>query len=429
MKSTKSILLYAFVLSPILAIFTVLILNNAFYNALSAYVWLVVAVVIFDKIGKHQRIVFPKYLKYLLIFVLYTIISDHFLADKDLNVKYLYSNRLLSGFLAAFLAENINVSQSFIKKASFLSFVFLVFAFIVILYQQMVDETFLVNLASENTIAAIYNSDYIQRRLPSIYSWSSLLDLNFGFIGIITLIISKRMLERKKDYTILILILMALIFSFLTRGRWIMINAFLILIMYFNYKGVNIKNVILYGIISVLVIYSSISAMEYANIPVSKIINERIFENDKSRLENTSAETRIFAFIVFAELFPEHPVFGKGELHSFGGTSKDFELVNALGGRSSQIHVGYLSLLYYYGIIGAFPWLMFLFFLLKKLYLEAKESKFYGGFFVFFGFMLANWTLVNFSIFYYGLVLALVFHNYYYKKQQAGHKYLPIPEH
>lgn len=72
------------------------------------------------------------------------------------------------------------------------------------------------------------------------------------------------------------------------------------------------------GLISVLVIYSSIIAMEYVNIPISTIINERILENDKSDIENTSAGTTIFAFVVFEKLFPEHHVFGKDKLHSFG---------------------------------------------------------------------------------------------------------------
>ena len=426
MKLNKSILLYPFVLAPILAIFVTMFLNNGFYNVLTAYVWLVVAFVIFDRLGKYQKIEFPKYLKYLLLFVLYTIVSDYFLADKTINVKYFYTNYLISGFLAALLAENINVSQSFIQRASRFSISLLIFAFLLILYQQIVDEMFLVNIDSLNATTNINKLDNIQRRLPSIYSWTSLMDVNYGFIGLITLIISKILLERKKDNTILILISMTLVFSFLTRARWIMLNAFLVLIMYFYYKGINIKNLILYGLITVVVIFSSIRVMEYANIPITKIINERILENDKSNIEKTSAGTRIFAFYTFIKLFPEHPVFGKGMLHSFGGHSKDIELVHALGGKSSQIHVGYLSLLYYYGIVGAFPWLMFLFFLLKKLYLEAKESKFYGAFFVVFGFMLSNWTLVNHTIFYYGLILALVFHKYYMDKYKFDQKQLQL---
>jgi len=418
----KSIFIFPFVLAPILAIIITSVFNIGFYNMLSAVTWFGAIIVIFDKLGKRDKIVFPIYLKYLLAFILYTIVSDYLLVGKTITIKYIYSNYLLSGFLAALMVENIKVSASFIKKASFLCLLFLLFAFFVIIYQQTINSFFLVNTNSLNTMSDLEGLDEIQKRLPSIYSWSSLMDLNYGFIGIATLIISKYMKENKSNYNVIALIAMTLIFSFLTRGRWMMINALLLLLMYFIFKGVNIKNIFVYGLLSFFVFIAMVQSLEFFNVPVTKIIDERILENNKGSIEEKSAGSRIFAFAVFGKLFPEHPIFGKGLLHSFGGQSKDFELVHALGGRSSQIHVGYLTLLYYYGIVGALPFLLFLYHLLKKLLKEAKQSQFYGAFFVFIGFALSNWTLVNFTIFYYGLTLAIVYHNFYFEKYKFDFK-------
>ena len=70
-------------------------------------------------------------------------------------------------------------------------------------------------------------------------------------------------------------------------------------------------------------------------------------------MKEKSAGTRILAVYMFLEFFPENPIFGTG------GVMKA-DLVRAIRGRSSQIHVGILSLFYYYGLVGGFIYLFFL---------------------------------------------------------------------
>ena len=114
----KQIFFFPFIWAPILGYIVLTFLNIGFYNFLTAWTGLSLIYVLFNKLGKRQKINFPKYLKFLLVFVIYTILSDYLLADKSINVKYLYSNYLLAGFLAALLAENINVDKYFIKKVT-----------------------------------------------------------------------------------------------------------------------------------------------------------------------------------------------------------------------------------------------------------------------------------------------------------------------
>jgi len=116
-------------------------------------------------------------------------------------------------------------------------------------------------------------------------------------------------------------------------------------------------------------------------------------------------------------LFPKNPVWGKGRIHSFkkGGT-KDIELVRILHGRSSQIHVGYLSLFYYYGIMGSFFYFMFLVLLSRKLFVDAKETGRWAAFMGWCMFLISNMVLVVFDIFSMGIILALFYNEYHHQK-------------
>jgi hypothetical protein len=145
---------------------------------------------------------------------------------------------------------------------------------------------------------------------------------------------------------------------------------------------------------------------------------QRILEEDSGGFGYGASESRIFSFFVFAELFPEHPFLGKGEFHTFELASGDPELQSALINKSSQLHVGYLSLLYYYGIFGGILYFLFIYYLMKDFYIVAKKASRWGPFFVFVGFLFINFTLVYLPLYDVGLILAFVFHNYY--KKESG---------
>jgi len=51
---------------------------------------------------------------------------------------------------------------------------------------------------------------------------------------------------------------------------------------------------------------------------------------------------------------------------------------------------------------------------MKRLYNRAKFTDYWPPFFGFLGFVIANFTLVNFSLFHYGLIFLLVFDRYYF---------------
>jgi len=84
-----------------------------------------------------------------------------------------------------------------------------------------------------------------------------------------------------------------------------------------------------------------------------------------------------------------------------------------LAGRSSQIHVGYLSLFYYYGIIGGGLYILFLYHILKDFYRSARITNMWGPFFGFMSFVIANLSLNYMRPWAIGLLLCLVFKQYF----------------
>lgn len=392
-------------LSPLIGYICISILNIS-------YTYLMISIIAFTailqfidpiKFGKYR---FPKYFIYFSIFVIYTIYSDLFIAGHSLTIKYLYKNEFLGCVLALFIVENYSYSKTrLLKNINFWLVLTIFIALIVILIQEVSDEMFFV--FEEHMDNDIDRYNYIETRLPSIFSWTGILDIGFVFVPILSLVLDN--LFYKKRNTMPIYYIIGAIVVFLSRNRWIMVNYLVLFFMYLSYYSANIKNVVKYLIGIAIVLYLSIIILDLTNVPVKQIIDDRILEKSKGGLGEGSAGSRIFAFQVFAKLFPKHMILGKGMLHSFGGESKDFDLTSALEGRSSQIHVGYLSLFYYYGLIGGAIYLIFIYLLFKKLLKDARVTMHWGPFYGFLGFILANFTLVSLPFFNAGLILCLFF--------------------
>ena len=405
---------YLLAFAPFIAFITTKYLNISFYNMLSPFVWLAFFLQLITVTSVHKKkYIIPKYALFLGLFVVYKMASDYFLVGKALNIKYIYTDYVLSGLLFMLIIENSLISKKLISRLFKINIVILIIAFLVILYQQVIDDTFFVDLAKDNVANYILNPDIYEKRMPYIYSWLSLLEVSFSFISIAAIILSIRLKKHRKIYITFIWLAAIVIFAFLTKSRWIMINGLLLFLMYFLYHKVNFKSILKYFFIVIIFGYLGLNALEKINIPIKTILNDRILEKKNGGLEQGSAGTRLLAFFIFYKLFPEHPILGKGYMHNFSGDSKDHELTNMLAGRSSQIHVGYLSLFYYYGIIGGGIFLLFLYHLMKKLKREAKQTRFWGAYFAYLGFILANLTLVTFTVFWVGLNMALLFHRYY----------------
>ena len=192
-----------------------------------------------------------------------------------------------------------------------------------------------------------------------------------------------------------------------------MLNTLLVFVLLFvNHKDKTkqfVKYIVPLTIILPLAFYTSNSV----GIDLKSILNDRVLESNRSSLEEKSAGTRILAIKAFNKFYWKNPIFGQGDIkYGMGGNDghksrQSYELRSFLDGRSSQIHIGYLSLFFLYGLIGAFFFLSFMYYLFKKLFKDARMTKFWAPLLGFAGFAIANLTLVTFTVFHMGLIIML----------------------
>ncbi len=362
----------------------------------------------------------PIYIKLWALFAFYTVISDIFIAKTSPGlINILFYNKYISCLYVVLIIENLKIPDDFFSKITLTTKVVLIIAFFVIIIQQFVSHSFFINFRSLEEA----RSNLEESRFPSIYSWiGPSAYMGLAYFPLLSVIICEA-LRQKSKYT-WIFFLMGGVVAFLNKSRFMMLNFLMIFILIPIYEKVTFSTVIKGIIIIIGLSFAFYYGAKAVNYDVDKVINERILESDSRSLEKSSAGTRIIAFQVFTQLFPKNPFFGKGMLHSFGREgSKDIDLVRAIHGRSSQIHVGYLSLFYYYGLIGGGFFVIFLIYFFKKLYRDAKITGFWGVYIGWIMFFLTNWTAVTLSFINMGLIVSLFVNKYYlsklYQNQQA----------
>lgn len=409
-KQINVYIIFFILFSPITGYLTRVLVNIHIINFSALLIILASSVLIYFSIVEKQKLNIPIYVQFLALFFFYTLFSDYVLVHKTINFEYFYRNTILTALLICFLVENTDFNEELIDI--FLNIIkYIILISVIVILVQATIAPFL--FASQDNME-LYNNYSFQLndlRFPSIYSWVSPLANGFGFLPLFIIYLSF-LFMREKSLIVFYYILGA-IFCFLTQDRWVMANYLVSFWLIYIYKKERKFLIVFYTSAIISLVLISVPILQSFNIPIADEIENRIFENSTGGFGSGSSSTRLLAVYAFAELFPENPFFGKGHLHTFGGDSKDVELKRIIGQTSSQMHVGYLSLLYYYGIFGGLLFLLFMYQLMKHLYLTAKVSNYWGSFFAMLGFVLANLTLVTFSIYEMGLVMALVFNKYF----------------
>lgn len=401
-------LLYFIILGLVLDPFLNFILYNIIgfgYRYIGNLLTILLVIKLF--ILKGNSLIIPKYIKLYFIFLIYTTIIDSIFVE-DYNTQVIIKR--FYGFswppLFYFVAfENINLSQKQYLNILKLIKLTLIAAIVVIIFQMTVDHNFFVRPSyMERWWDGVQSVS--TRRLPSIYSWSGYLDTGLTFIPFLTLYISYLFLKKDDEIKIWIWFAGGFIFSFLTLARATMLNMVVIIFMVFVYKKIKLHIAFRYMIIVVILIFLSFEFLNVIGVSVDSIISIRVLEQDKEQFEEKSASTRVLAFQLFPELFKKSPIYGVG-------SQMTHELKMDLKGRSSQLHVGYLSLLYYYGIIGGILYFLFIFNLMKRIYQNSKKTKYWGPFFGWLSFLIANLTLNCFHPTQAGLMVSLIFSKFF----------------
>lgn len=365
------------------------------------------------KYRNDENLRIPGYLTILGLFTLYLFVVKIFVSDIVSEaglIKYFYHDNFLRATAALLIIENTRFDRWSINISLKFLFWVLVGAAVVSIIQ--VDDplffrngdwltggyrSFEAYQEHLNNLGPFQQDDLtpIQEGYRySIYSWISGVSVGMDALAIFSILLGLQSLPFLKRY---ILILAGGLVSFLSSSRWIMLNFVAI----FSQRIIGKKSPITYTFKLILaligfgaIIMFSASAL---GVDLNKFLEERLLSD--------SANTRFYAFEVFAEVFPHHPIFGTG-----GADTQ--EMLDLIRGKTSQIHVGWLKLFYYYGLVGGIIYIIFLYSLLKHLHYLARESRYWGSFFAFLAFTLANFTLVELNVFYHGLLLAVLYSRY-----------------
>jgi hypothetical protein len=262
---------------------------------------------------------------------------------------------------------------------------------------------FVAPYVSEN----IDNETYLtESRVFSIYSWLDLNSLGITFPILIAILLS--FFSQKKGTTP-VLIFTGIIVSFLSKARYVMLSTLIVFSQLFFVSKINFNkkaSIIVIFFASILIMISVTRALGYN---IQQVIDERILERGTNM---GSAHARVLSFYVFVKVFPENPIFGVGP-------QTRSEVIRLLGGRAPLIHIGYLSYLYYYGLIGCFFFFLGIYFLLQRAWIAGSKNEFWAGFYGLIAFCVANATMVYFNLSEMGIVLIVIYLRYFSEKSES----------
>ncbi len=354
-----------------------------------------------------KKVRFPKYLIFLSIFTVYHIVSVFINRLLPLNTNWFYYILSDLNFLACivfFIIENTHFDEKYIHKLNRCVFIVVVLSLIVSLIQIKYPAFFVDPILYTNREYIHYLD---QGRNFSIFSWIDLNSLGISFPIMISILLSMNGTDK---ITFPVTIISGIAVSFLTRARYVMVSALIVFSQLFFVSKIEIRKKIY---ILLLVAFSVGALIFVANaygFNIKQVIDNRILEKGSGL---ASARARITSYEVFMLKFPEHPLFGVGPLTRL-------DVVQLLRGAAPIIHIGYLSYLYFYGIVGCLFLFLTIFFLLKNAWIVGKKYLFWGAFYGLLSFCFANTTFVYFNLSEIGIILLVIYLRYFNEKTELN---------
>jgi hypothetical protein len=388
-------------LSPLLAYFTLRYLEKS-----STWYFQVIFIglgLLYVLLNKTTIVIRP--LSFLFMYFIYILIWS--LYNGTFYIKGIFTQLNLDNVSTIFMIiviYNTKFDDNFIKKSITVFKITAILAAIVSIIQ-IFDPSFFSSFAYKGFESEIGSDLYTNRRV-SIFGFVNDNEVGLSYLPLACASIGF-LLESKRATIIFYLLLVGLT-AILTNGRYIIVGFVILTIQYLVIYKVMLKKILRYTYLILIIV-----TLFY--FVLTLLFRYNLQEWYKSRLlpEGSLKETtRYKAMENFLVFFPQKPYFGTG-VHM---TDKIKRASNDAG--SSQIHVGYLSHLVSFGMVGSFFLFGFWLMLAYRLYKNAKRTNYWGAFFAFLIFLWANATLVKYSIFFYGLIFALVFDKYYQDKYE-----------
>jgi len=350
-----------------------------------------------------QKVRIPKYLIFFILFSIYHLCSVFIngLVPPDSNlITFILTDVNVFACIVFFVIENTDFEKDFFKKinicVALIVLVSLVFSLI-----QMKFPTFFVSPELERNVEGLV---YIQqKRIFSIYSWTNLNSIGITFPIMIAILLS---VYNNKVKIFPWVVISGIVVPFLTRARYAMLGAVVAFSQLFFVSKISLRRKIYFLLIFAGGIILLLNIARFSGFDVKQVVNERILEQGS---QLGSARARLVSLQVFLIKFPEHPWFGVGP-------STRADVVQLLRGAAPLIHIGYLSYLYFYGVLGSVLLFISGYFILKDAWTVGKKHAFWGSFYGFVSFCLANVTMVYFNFSEIGIILLILYLRYYNMK-------------
>ncbi len=347
-----------------------------------------------------NKITLPKELKYLLFYILFLFIWTFFNGAYERRglLAILLDNPNIAIYFIVIIIYNTKFNDNFFRKSIFILKITIILAAIVS-FVQVFNSAFLNAGILYKYSDRFFQSGIYQIRRLSIFGYIDLNSVGLTFMPIVSIVSGYLLFLKKRKY--IIFLFLGSITAFLSNTRYVMISFIIITLQVLVYRRVSFKGLARYATLVVFLLISVYAGLKYIGYNLELWYETRLFA--EGSLEQTTRFKAIGNFLLF---FPKYYLFGIGEVYA----DKIVQASKAVG--SSHIHIGYLSHLVAYGIVGSFFLFKFWYLLAKKLYSTAKLTNYWGSFFAFLTFLWAFATFSNTSIFFYGLIFALVFDKY-----------------
>jgi hypothetical protein len=349
-----------------------------------------------------NRFFIPQNIVLIFIFGIYNMIWILFLNHDRHIFTTIYDIIVpFTTFLLFAVIHNSNFSDKFIAN-SILIIKILVFITAGVSIIQVFDQDFLnieYYFGRDKFDSGKIKTLYTYRRI-SIYGMVGPQSLGLGFMPLFSILIGYIMYKKQKH--ILLYLILGAIIAMLTNTRYIMGSYIIICLQIFVYAKSKFILSLKYIIVFFILAFTIHNLLKGFGYDITEWVEVRLFAE-----ESLDQTTRFRAFTTFGIIFPESPIFGIGYQND-----KVVAMSKSIAS-SSHIHVGYLSHLVNYGIVGCFFLFGFWFLIIKKLWLNAKKTGYWGSVFGFLSFFWAFSTMSQSSILYSGLIYAIIFDKFF----------------
>jgi hypothetical protein len=391
-KLTQNLFLVIYPFYPLWAWITVSFFN---FPADKILIFLVLPILAYNLWNLKAKV--PVYLFFFIAFTVYHLCSVFYngiMPDNTTPLLYIFSDPNLLACILILVVENTDFDEDFVIKMN-RHILWIVVISLVVSIIQIKDTSFFYNTKLDEDAFSVGES-----RNTSIYSW---VNINSGGINFPILISILLNVYDTRSKAFPVITLSGIVVSFLTKARYVMLSTIIAFSQLLLTKTIALKKKIFVLFFFAFGIFMIVMVSQMVGYDINATINDRILEKEG---EMGSAKTRVHSYDVFMLKFPENPYFGVGP------KTRD-DVIDLMDGQAFIIHVGYLSYLYYYGFFGAMLLFLSLFFLLRDAWLVGKRYEFWGSFYGFVGFALANVTFVYFSFNEMGIILAIIYLRYY----------------